>query len=137
MMESMNGQSILNGQGHLKSNYIHEDRSMKNGSTGSNSSTYRFLSFVNSIQFNFVSSFKTEKKGSWKAKKEGSFLDCEMKEQFQEKKVWLSSNLLQAWISSTTLIWKQPIVTRLWAKIMQNYVNIPRYSAQSVNANKI
>jgi hypothetical protein len=42
IMESMNGQSILNGQGHLKGNYIHEDRSMKNGSTGSNSSEYRF-----------------------------------------------------------------------------------------------
>lgn len=41
-MENMNGQSILNGQGHLKGNYIHEDRIMKNGSTGSNSSKYRF-----------------------------------------------------------------------------------------------
>lgn len=37
-MESINGQTILNGQAHLKSGYNHEDRIMKNGSTGSNSS---------------------------------------------------------------------------------------------------
>lgn len=37
-MENMNGQPILNGQGHMKGNYSHEDRIMKNGSSGSNSS---------------------------------------------------------------------------------------------------
>jgi hypothetical protein len=35
----MNG---LNGQGHLKGGYSHEDRVMKNGSTGSNSSKRQF-----------------------------------------------------------------------------------------------
>lgn len=40
-MENMNGQAILNGQGHLKGNYSHDDRIMKNGgSSGSNSSEY-------------------------------------------------------------------------------------------------
>lgn len=52
-MESMNGQNILNGQGHLKASYIHEDRSMKNGSTGSNSSKYRFTPSL--IEFNSIS----------------------------------------------------------------------------------
>ncbi|CRK92929.1 CLUMA_CG006522, isoform A [Clunio marinus] len=38
-MEPMNGQTLLNGQGHLKGCYSHEDRNMKNGSSGSNSSS--------------------------------------------------------------------------------------------------
>ena len=43
-MENMNGQTALNGQAHLKSSYSHEERGMKNGSSGSNSSKYRFSS---------------------------------------------------------------------------------------------
>lgn len=43
-MENMNGQTALNGQAHLKSSYSHEERGMKNGSSGSNSSEYRFSS---------------------------------------------------------------------------------------------
>ena len=43
MMESMNGQAVLNGQGHLKGGYSHDERIMKNGSSGSNSSKYRFI----------------------------------------------------------------------------------------------
>lgn len=48
-MENMNGQAILNGQGHLKSSYSHEERIMKNGSSGSNSSKYWFISGTFSI----------------------------------------------------------------------------------------
>lgn len=44
-MESMNGQAIVNGQGHLK-NYNQEDRMMKNGSTGSNSSEYSTFTII-------------------------------------------------------------------------------------------
>lgn len=83
----MNGQTILNGQGHMKGGYSHEDRVMKNGS-GSNSSKYRFSTLINwdAIKRDVLTLEKFNKKGPPRVKGK-SLAKCRWKDEKNMKKL--------------------------------------------------
>lgn len=68
MENMMNGQTIINGQGHLKGGYNHDERIMKNGSSGSNSSKYRLAWSLPGFWKVFLKFF--HKTGLWNFKKD-------------------------------------------------------------------